>query len=62
MHGVLLVWRTVQLMHIKTEQEPPSGGADLVYISFHKFDMMYIQNLTLSKLIPEESRCDLLIY
>lgn len=32
MHGVLLVWRTVQLMHIKTEQEPPSGGADLVYI------------------------------
>lgn len=60
MHGVLLVWRTVQLMHIKAEQEPPSGGADLVYI--HKFDMMYIQNLTLSKLIPEESRCDLLIY
>lgn len=54
-------------MHIKAEQEPPSGGADLVYIfpvfpSFHKFDMMYIQNLTLSKLIPEESRCDLLIY
>lgn len=54
-------------MHIKAEQESPSGGADLVYIfpvfpSFHKFDMMYIQNLTLSKLISEELRCDLLIY